>query len=312
MKFVTCNPIEYHQARFNPALLPDFSKAGPVSASILSDSRNPIKFLTNPRKAQTDDMNWGNLVDCLWLTPELYDAQYAILPKDMPKDLRHLRNAAKPSPATLESIRIWDAWDLACVGKITITQETLDKAHQAVKMLNHHPVAREIFENSHKQAVMSGECPYNDLGTDSAHYAQAKLMMDLWGVSGRYKNVLSDLKQCHYVAESGMQQAIRQFEYHMKMAFYRDCLRMGHEDCDRAILIFQSSVFPFEVKARELSQDLLDLGSRIARERFRKMCLMDPKDITPFLETDLRFINLSDQQLAWESEQLGEEDPDGL
>ena len=106
MKRVLISPKEYHALAFDASKLPDLAAAGPVSASILSKSRDPLMFLLNGgEQKETTDMQWGSLIDTMWTeAPSVFASQYVVLPEDAPqRPMEAMLNAAKPSASSLRS-----------------------------------------------------------------------------------------------------------------------------------------------------------------------------------------------------------------
>ena len=290
----------YHQQRFNPKLLPDLVNAGPVSASILFEARNPIKFLKGMRKKKTEDMQWGSMVDMLWLTPKDWENHFCELPEDAPKKPSIVQlNAKKPSQATIDAIAWWDIWNKNNIGKSVITKEVLYTVREARDMLDAHPIAREIWENSDKQTIFQGVIPE----PCSVKNVQAKAMLDLLPRTGKIEienkiypldDCIVDLKQCHNVSEYGMKNAIMQFEYHMKMAWYRRIVQ-AYEQKTRphTILIFQNKYPPHDVHVRIIDPKDMEDGARLVQQRLDSLSKLDHRDIRPLFDLEVKTISLT-------------------
>lgn len=300
-RITSLNQAEYHQQRFNPKLLPDLVNAGPVSATILAEAADPLKFLKGIRKKATDDMQWGSAVDMLWLTPEDWDKHYCNLPADAPrKPSVAQRGAKKPSQATIDSIAWWDNWERNSIGKINVNDDMMANVRIARDMLDSHPMARFIWNCSQKQVVLQGDLPGNCL----VEGAKAKCMMDLLPMSGeievdgktiRLADCIVDLKQCHNVSEYGMKKAIRQFQYHMKTAWYRR-LTAAWEGRIRphTLLIFQNSYSPHDVHIRMISEEDNKDGAMICQERLNLLSHLDHRDTRNLIDTEIKTLTLND------------------
>lgn len=298
------NQIEYHQQRFNPRLLPDLVNAGPVSASILFESRNPLKFVLGMRKKQTADMSWGSKVDMLWLTPEEWEHHYCQLPQDAPrKPSVAQRNAKKPSQDTLDAIAWWDRWNTIAEGKSLIDPDEFEKVRKARDMLDAHPVASRIHAASDKQIVLGGDIP----GPCLVPGAQCKVMLDLLPrqtctdvieVDGQLiplNECIADLKQSHLVTEYGMKKAVSSFEYHMKMAWYRRIVEAWEgRPRPHTILIFQNKNAPHDVHVRLIDSADMEYGARLAQTRLDRLSQLNHRDIRPLFDSEVRTLSLSD------------------
>lgn len=286
MKIENVTPRQYHSRKFDASKLPDIAAAGPISASILSHSKNPLQFLFGRPIETTSSMEWGSLVDCMWTTPEEFNREYIITPSDAPKDLRRFATAKKPSQDTLDSIRWWDDFEAKSAGKISISSEMHSEAKSAISMLRQNDLAMEMWEASKKQLALFGTSPI-------LPEASAKALLDLLPMSGRFETAVVDLKTTNDISEYGIQKAIFTYEYHMKIAYYgllAEAAGLGHRP--RGITIFQSSKFPYEVKVREISPDDMMIGRQMAINRTHRLKEMNRLDIKKHIDNELKIINL--------------------
>ena len=293
--------IGYHQNRFNRLLLPDVNAAGPISASLLGELSDPMKFLLNKSKAESSDMAWGSMVDMMWLTPEDWRKHFIDLPDKAPKKPTIAQiNAKKPSEKAIESIDWWNSFNRKALGKTVIDKATYLKVEEAVEMLNLHPISRRIFENSEKQIILAGES--GDLHPDQRTY-KAKAMMDLLPYDGTIEvegqeiplaECVVDLKQCHDVSEFGMKKAIRNFQYHIKTEWYLNMLRASGESQRKySILIFQNSAEPRDVHVRKISEEDLDWARLEIVRRITLLSQLNHKDQTNLFDTEVQTISTS-------------------
>lgn len=295
----------YHQQRFNPTKLPDVHAAGPISASVVSAMRNPIKFLSQPVKPKTPDMAWGTLVDLLWLTPESFYKYVILKPSDAPKkpDVRQ-RNAKKPSNETLDAIAWWNEFEKAALGKMIIDEPLLMEVRAARDMLDQHPVAREIWNVSKKQVILAG---VDDTFHPSRNPYAFKSMIDLLPMEGEIRvdgarinlnQCVVDLKQCHNVTPYGIRKAISQFEYHLKTKFYIEMVNRSQIDPAprrrHAILIVQNSNPPYDVHIRSIDEDDLRTGWLQIVSRIDLMHRINPEDMRNLYDTEVTTVKMYD------------------
>ena len=299
-KITTLSQTSYHQYKFRKNLLPDTDAAGPISASILGEMANPLKYLTSEEKHQTDDMAYGSMVDLLWLTPELWDTYCILQPDNAPKKPTQPQiNAVKKSDKAIESINWWNDFARKSLGKIVVSKEIFIKVKEAVKMLNLHPLSKHIWNVSEKQTILMGKS--NKLHPNGKYYL-AKAMLDLLpqegtieigGMSYNLNEFVVDLKQCHNVTEFGMKNAIKTFQYNMKTAWYLNMLQAsGETQRDKAILIFQNSSAPFDVHVRIIDNDDINDGKDQYIERITKMNSIDPSNLTGLFDNEVKVISL--------------------
>lgn len=273
MEKLEISPKEYHETlRFDKTQLPNIEKAGFISGSVISMMRDPFKFLTSGDKKQTAPMEWGSMIDCMWLTPQDFDSSYVVTPKNAPSDLRRFRDSKKPSQDTIDSIKWWDDFEKRNKDKIPISQATYEEAKKAIWMLENHKTARLIHENSEKQCCFSGP---NVLGLPG----RAKGMMDLVpNINFEWENYVVDLKTTHDISDSGIRSTIYGFEYFMKMKLYIEIINeyertsgSGDGKRDGALMIFQESSAPYRVKMVEIPFHDLEIGADVICRRVRKM-----------------------------------------
>lgn len=287
MKRLQLTPKEYHAIRFDRTKLPDLKAAGPVSASILSKSRDVLPFLLMPEKRETADMQWGSLVDSMYLTPKGFWDEYASVPRDAPRDVRsdkRIMMAKKPSQDSIDAMAWWADFDKKNYGKIALQEDDFKDAEAAVDMLFKHPIAQEIHACSEKQVAMFGDSEFFG--------CQAKGLIDLLPMDGRFSDAIVDLKTTNDPSDHGFLGIIHKFEYQMKMAFYG----ILAEECGlgtrrRAVFIVQNSSMPFDVHVRELSLDDVDIGRQMAKNRVHMLTRMDCK--RPELAYDLNIKTLT-------------------
>jgi len=289
MKNIEIKPKDYHMHGFDKSKLPNLVSAGYISASLLSEVRNPIKFLSDIPKIETDAMYWGSLIDCLWTTPELFDEYYASLPEDAPRrPTDAMKNAKNPSESSVKAVAWWNAWESKAQGKSIVSSDVLENAKKAVRMLEMHPVANEIKAHSLRQITLMGGAP-ECLGLPEG--CKTKAMLDLLPTEGKWQNTIVDLKTTNYISEAQMHNAMFDFDYVVKMAFYSIMAEAaGYGKRDKAILIWSGKQAPYEVVVREIVD--LEFGKSIVLKRIEKLKKMKLGDIQPYIDTEIKTIPL--------------------
>src|SRR5690606_23614616 len=61
-------------------------------------------YINTTEDGDTKATSFGRMYHCASLEPDVFASTYAVMPSDAPRDLRYLRNAAKPSDATKQAI----------------------------------------------------------------------------------------------------------------------------------------------------------------------------------------------------------------
>lgn len=109
-------------------------------------------------REETDATWWGNLFDCMVLTPKHFHKVYAVLPPDAPgKPTKKQRGAKKQSPETIESIKWWDGFLKENEGREIISESDLFKVNQAARRFLSYPGNRSFIEGCFKQVWIRGE-----------------------------------------------------------------------------------------------------------------------------------------------------------
>lgn len=291
MKLIPIHQRDYHNHGFDKSKLPNIAAAGYISASLISKIRNPIRFLTMGETKTTDAMEWGNIVDCLYTTPELFAQFYKVLPQDAPKKPTSAQlEAKKPAPKTVEQINWWMTFEREAEGKTVLDYETYSKAQIAVKMLESHPVAAQIKHNSIKQAVLMGDAPPL-LGLPPG--SKCKGMMDFLPTSGSFADAITDLKTTNDLSDNLLHNTMFTFDYVPKLAFYKIIAEAaGYGPRNRAVMIWSRSSAPYDVVTREVSSNDLMFGQQIIMKRLEKLKAMTPNNIDPYLEKDVKPMKL--------------------
>jgi hypothetical protein len=291
MKRINITPKAYHDLKFDQSKLPDVAAAGPVSASILSKSRDPLLFLLGTDKEQTADMQWGSLVDTMWTEPHgVFVEQYIVLPEDAPqRPTEAMLKAAKPTENSLTRQKWWAEFEERSCGKTVITHQQFMDARSAISMLNQNALAREMWEASDKQVALVGDSPILP-GT------QAKCLFDLLPTSGPFVDAIVDLKTSGLgMADNLLVKTMWRFDYVVKLAYYGILAEAaGLGERPRGILIWQNSSFPWECHVREIDPADMALGRQVAINRVNALTRIDPSKLHLYFDTSLRTISLPD------------------
>lgn len=292
MQRLQISPKEYHERlTFMPKILPDLAAAGHISASAICNAADPLSFLFGaPRKA-TAAMDYGNVLDCVLLTPELFDSLYVILPQDAPqKPTKAMLEAKKPGPESQARQDWWNAFESSLRGRQPVSHTLMEQVRAAESMFRQHKLASSILAESDTQVALAGDNPLGYPG-------QAKCLIDLFPLAGRFHGSVVDFKSTNDVTERGMMNTTWKFSYHIKMAWYGLCLEAaGLGPINRHILVWQKSSFPYSVHVREISQTDIEAGVRIIHRRFREMLTWNPQDISNLFDEDIHTIELSPWQ----------------
>jgi hypothetical protein len=292
MKVVSLSPQRYHaDHKFNPLALPDLRSAGPVSASVLSSSKDPVSFLLGQKFERSPAMDWGNLVDCLYLTPDLWSSLYVMLPPDAPEPpTKAMLEAKKPGPESLSRQLWWAEFESKRQGREVVKPEVMREVQAAVSMLQQHSLAERIYQESCKQVALMGENPLRSGST-------AKGLMDLIPMEGEFQDAIVDLKTTSDLEEDQLMRTSWRFEYPMKLAWYgllSEAAGLGPRP--RGVLVWQRSKWPYDVKVREIDPHDMDIGRMMAKRRMERLATLDRQALRSYYDTSLKVMSLADWQ----------------
>jgi hypothetical protein len=189
---------------------------------------------------ETEAKRFGKAAHVALLEPERFGDCYRVLPADRPKDLRHLRDAAKPSQSTLDSIAWWDEWTAGEAGTVTLEAgefaliQAMAASLRALRM--DFPgvtiTAGELFATCRTEVTVR----WVDEETGLACKARADLYSEEFGFVG-------DPKFCRGASWAAFARDVNQFCYHLQHAHYCE----GFRACGAPLKAF--AYFPVEKEA---------------------------------------------------------------
>lgn len=120
---------EYHaRPEFSSSQLKDMLRSG---AHFYSNY-----ILKEVERESKTAMDFGTLAHTLFLEPDQFEAEFAVLPEDAPKrPTETMLKAKNPSPETLGRIAFWENFEAEHAGKIIISAEQLVGAKRIAENL---------------------------------------------------------------------------------------------------------------------------------------------------------------------------------
>jgi hypothetical protein len=203
----------------------------PVSKSLLWDFfKSPYRFVHSKAKVATPAMNFGSLVHCAMLTPELLGKEFIVSPFP---DYR--TKAAQEWKA--ESVKL---------GNVIVSQEDLDKASDISDVV--HACVEFPIEYDTEVAVFGG-----------IDGVPAKGMIDIVPKAG---STLYDLKTISKIESLyDLQRKILDYGYHWQAALYLDLWNAASgESRTEFVFIFVETSAPYETAFIRLSPEFIELG----------------------------------------------------
>ncbi len=182
----------------------EFLEKRPLSYSSLKHFRKSpkhyIKYLTEPR-VSTDATLQGSVIDCLVLTPEMFEKRFMIFNKPNTRT-----NKGKAELLKMETI--------AMQNKLTlVTQEMVDVANRAKESLYYHADARVLLEHMTKTQV---KIQWRDRATKLPLIGYVDFETRCWG-----EHFIVDLKSTRDADPDEFIRDIFKFDYELQCGAYR-------------------------------------------------------------------------------------------
>jgi hypothetical protein len=236
-----------------------------VSKSMLTDFMpNPAAWLLKPKKDYTKAMRFGNLVDCMALTPDEFENEYTILPRFYP---------CKPTPKDPRTEKPWNAnatyckeleEDIEAAGKQAVKEDAFLEAKQAVANLKAFRPYAELIDGAHTQSAMFGDLIDEGIATP------AKSLLDILPMHPNWLRVIADMKTTAEMSDQHFARTVNKFGYHRQAAIYLDLHNaITGENRDTFYIVWVHSKAPFEVAMRPISASAIAEGRRWYKSALR-------------------------------------------
>jgi hypothetical protein len=273
------NPESYHVAEFERG-----DARHPMSPSSLKAfGQCPQRWRNGYESPESDAKDFGSLLDCRALTPELFDDRYAMRPGVYLKKVMQCPHCKSESdalacrkckcervPVDVPSDWNWNAtvcdeWRKARDGKQIVSQKEVAECDRAVSALFADDVIKSFFDASDKQVLVTAD--WHD--EESGLVVPVRCLMDLVPrVGSEFAKSLGDLKTTRSAALQPFTRFVFQMGYHVQASFDLDIFTAatGEDRCNW-VFILQENYPPFQTGRRLLSEDFINLG----RAQYRKL-----------------------------------------
>lgn len=269
------NPNDYHA--------PDQYARGDarrtMSRSELEDfHRCPSKWIRGTPEESTKATEWGSLIDCLVLTPERFETDYAVAPETYEKrtmmcpDCGSVSDSLKCSKCncarhdhTLHQPWNWNAkqceqWrtEREAEGKAIVKHSDACAAHKAVARLHEDEIISELLSVSKRQVQINVE--YAD--PETGIVVPIKCLLDLMpDPRSKFGNMLGDLKTTFDASPSAWAKHVFWMGYANQAALYMDATNAATgRQYDTWAHVIQESEPPYETARRILDAEFLQIG----------------------------------------------------
>lgn len=215
----------------------------------------PRKFFLGRDREETDALAWGDMIDCLALTPGQWERRFAICPETYPD-----KKTGEPKPWNFNA-GYCKAWRDDRKDKAIVKTGEFESANSAVAMLYNEPKMQLLFDQSKKQVFVVAE--FHDEETKLV--IPIKVLIDLVpNLLSPWKDCLYDLKTCASIAERAFGKAVYDYGYHISAALYLDAYNAatGEERNDFRFRV-QESRKPWLTGWRFLSSEFIARGREL-------------------------------------------------
>lgn len=246
-------PADYYPRRLNEA-----------SASGLKQMlRSPAHFhewVNNPDADKTSPaLEFGKLLHCAVLEPEVFAREYIVEPKDAPAYPQARSWAsAKSAPDVERAKDFWREWEAAHKGMTRVTVADYDKVQRMADSAMSHPVARGLLVGGQREISFSW--PDEDSGID------CKARADLY-LPGEF---LMDLKSCRDASPEGFARAVATYCYDVQQANYLAGIRENGDSIRWMVFLAIESEAPYVCQPHILDANAESRGWTLRQRALRK------------------------------------------
>lgn len=263
-------PPEQYQAEEAQRGSPDLVVRSHVLTEILRNAQRWYKGYVSP---ESKSKEFGNVFDCLLLTPQQWTRRFAVLPVDAPKKPTKAQlNAANPSPKTLEDIRWWDEWTRNNPGEL-VSQDLNGRVHAAVNRIREDKLIADLLDSSKKSVMLVAEWQDKQSGLT----VPVKALLDIVPRADHpiFGNSLWDLKTCRNASPRAFQRDAQTYGYAIQAALYRDLWNAasGEARTDFGHVVIENyPPYEFRTPPPLMTQRFIDHGRLLYQKAFGIYC----------------------------------------
>lgn len=264
---VGVNSDTYHSRPIESRGTPEYIMS-PSSLKTFMECASRWKAGYEPPESEAKD--YGNLIDCLLLTPESFKDRYSIKPDTYPAEPTKKGGEVIQKPWNGNSTWCRD-WIALQGDKTVISGAELTNAQNAVKRLMADETIAAFHKSSNKQVHVKGE--WHDKATGLIIPVQC-LIDFVPKKDSEFQKSLGDLKSTRNAGQRPFQVWSRIAKYHIQAAFDLDLYmaavnpdkKQDGEDRLDWIFILSENFPPYETGRRILSQDKIQLGRLVYQD----------------------------------------------
>lgn len=226
-------------------------------------SKCPDRWVRGYEPPQSEAKDYGSLLDCRLLTPDLFPKRYAVRPATYTND------KGETKPFNLNS-NVCKAWVEEQDGKEVISAAHVEDTDSAIARLNQDEVIAAFLAASDRQVLVVGE--WHD--DDTKLVVPIRCLIDLAPrKDSEFCKSLSDFKTTRSAALTPFQRQCYQMGWHIQAAFDTDLYvaASGEDRCNWCFIV-QESYAPWQPAKRLLSHDFMELGRTEYRRILATYC----------------------------------------
>lgn len=252
------------------------------SSGVKVFNRSPLHYwqaYLNPNREEVETkatMNLGSLVHTLFLEPDQYSAEYAILPDDINK-------------RTKEGKAAFVVFEEANAGKCLITAEQLQQAQGMVAALEAHPVTQVLDQHV---GIVEASIFYADPVTG----VECRVRPDwcLPPCDAFPNGLIIDLKSTDDARPTAFARTCANFGYDLSAAMYVDAFQLHYQTSDAPDFLFLVAErdAPFAVACYQASYDMLTNGRIKLNRSLSQFAKCQISNIWPGYDSTIKAIEL--------------------
>jgi len=227
----------------------------------------PRRWLNGYESPDSESKRFGSLLDCRLLTPESFEARFAIKPATYPAE--PAKRGGEVTQKPFNSNSTWcREWIEQQGNKEIVSTAEIAEIDTARKRMLDDEIIKAFVEESDKQVWVTAEWQDEDSGLT----IPVKILIDLAPkVDGEFGKCLGDLKAIRSAALIPFQRQVYQLGWHLQAAFYQDIyVAATGEDRNTHCLLGVENYAPFEPFKRMLSQDFLQIGRQTYQHALKR------------------------------------------
>lgn len=263
---------EYHAcSEFSSSQLKDILRSGAhfYSNNIIKENERETK----------KHLDFGTLAHTLFLEPEQFHNEFAVIPADAPKPPTDvMRNAKNPSEDSIARVRWWDAFAAEHGAKVTITAEQLAGAQRIADNLRKLS-SFNVMQNNYGMAEAS------IFFTDPTYGLKLRVRPDyhIAPCSALPNGLILDVKTTRDARPFKFSKDSGEYGYSLSASMYREGFQQyyGTESKPDFIFLVAENVAPFNVKQYRAADLFLSVGDnqyRKAKELLAESLLINEWD----------------------------------